>query len=337
MQPHTLWRVAWHRGLEPNGYVFIRGLLERGSSGSPFINNNRRVIGQAVGIVGNPSCCMQTPVAYYGRFDVSWTGSITATQAPDVRRRLNYWLAPPAFGAAPMVLDGLEGTHPLVISGPASICRGVANAVFRVQHIPANSTVRWRVEHPLAIVGASNEPTVTIRHTGFSVPVDSRIRADIVSASGGIIHTMYHYLVVNIPLTTTFVAPSSIRAGQMTRFTLYHETSLMQAHHHTWSVTPSQNVFMSLWNPNDDLVYISPYDNTINFRFMIAGNYTVRVTARNACGVETRNANVAVTGTVLGAWCQSCGFSPLQDTACPFCVPSWWSSDIEEEEEQQQE
>ena len=71
------WRVTWSSGT-----------TEGGSSGSPLINSNRRVIGQLRG--GYASCSAQTQPDWYGKFNISWTGN----GAADSRRRLSNWLDP---------------------------------------------------------------------------------------------------------------------------------------------------------------------------------------------------------------------------------------------------
>ena len=82
---HALWQVD-----------FVEGTTEGGSSGSPFLNHNRRVIGQLVGGPGQcPDPANPTSIKFYGKFGVAWTGSVyPEPPATDPRRRLNYWLDP---------------------------------------------------------------------------------------------------------------------------------------------------------------------------------------------------------------------------------------------------
>ena len=71
--PNTHWRV-----------YYTNGTTEPGSSGSPFINDELRVIGQLHG--GGSGCA---PVnAYYGKLSVSWEPS------PNTSQQLKYWLDP---------------------------------------------------------------------------------------------------------------------------------------------------------------------------------------------------------------------------------------------------
>jgi hypothetical protein len=79
------WRVIW-----------FAGITEQGSSGSPLINNSRRVIGQLYG--GNSSCTALDSADWYGKFSVSWNNSTNP------KRRLSDWLDPNNTGAT--ILDG---------------------------------------------------------------------------------------------------------------------------------------------------------------------------------------------------------------------------------------
>jgi lysyl endopeptidase (lys-C) len=93
----THWRLIWSKGV-----------TEGGSSGSPLINSNRKVIGQ---LHGGYSDCISNGIYgpdkpdWYGKFSVSWTGN----GATDNRRKLQPWLDPRNTGA--IVLDG-KGTVP---------------------------------------------------------------------------------------------------------------------------------------------------------------------------------------------------------------------------------
>lgn len=93
----THWQIIWSKGV-----------TEGGSSGSPLINSNRKVIGQ---LHGGYSNCISNGIYgpdkpdWYGKFSVSWTGN----GATDNRRKLQPWLDPQNTGA--IVLDG-KGTVP---------------------------------------------------------------------------------------------------------------------------------------------------------------------------------------------------------------------------------
>ena len=79
------WRVIWSAGITENG-----------SSGSPLINNYRRVIGQLHG--GYANCNNVDSADWYGKFSVSWHNSTNP------KRRLSDWLDP--NNTCVTVLDG---------------------------------------------------------------------------------------------------------------------------------------------------------------------------------------------------------------------------------------
>ena len=76
--PNTHWKVN-----------FINGTTEGGSSGSPFINYDHKVIGQLHG--GDTTCAPVTK--YYGKLSVSWASNDT------IQRQLKHWLDPNNTGA----------------------------------------------------------------------------------------------------------------------------------------------------------------------------------------------------------------------------------------------
>ena len=83
--PNMLWEVVWSSGV-----------TAQGSSGSPLINNNRKVIGQLAG--GGSFCYAQNAPDYYGKFNISWDYN------SNIKRQLKHWLDP--IGTGVTVLDG---------------------------------------------------------------------------------------------------------------------------------------------------------------------------------------------------------------------------------------
>jgi len=94
---HNLWSLNWIQ--TSNGHSVAEG----GSSGSPLINSNRRIIGQLWSITTIQSVCVPDQIAFYGKFSLSWTGGVVT----DSRKRLRDWLDPLNTGVS--VLDGCNG------------------------------------------------------------------------------------------------------------------------------------------------------------------------------------------------------------------------------------
>jgi hypothetical protein len=95
----NFWGINW--SATANGF----SVMEPGSSGSPLINSNRRVIGQLFGRGNCPHILCENPseqTVSYGKFSVSWSNSTNP------KRRLSNWLDPNNTGVT--ILDGLCST-----------------------------------------------------------------------------------------------------------------------------------------------------------------------------------------------------------------------------------
>jgi len=110
---NNYWRLYWMQ--TPNGH----SITEKSSSGSPLINNNRRVIGHLHAISPNVDC--SDPANHhstYGKFSVSWTGN----GATDNRRKLQPWLDP---NNTTTVLNGISCPTNVNFAGPVITSRTV--------------------------------------------------------------------------------------------------------------------------------------------------------------------------------------------------------------------
>lgn len=96
------WQVSWSQGT-----------TEGGSSGSPLINQQRRIIGQLHG--GNASCSNIKGLDKFGKISESWTNN----NATDPRRRLKDWLDPYNTNA-----KTVETIDPIKILGPYELIKG---------------------------------------------------------------------------------------------------------------------------------------------------------------------------------------------------------------------
>ncbi|GET29825.1 trypsin-like peptidase domain-containing protein [Prolixibacter sp. SD074] len=102
------------------------GGIEGGSSGSPLLDQNRRVVGQLHG--GSIGCAPQTD--YFGRFNQSWTGGGTDAT------RLSNWLDPCGLGATTVN----TARSPYVSRGSA-VC--VSGTSFSVPNLPNGTELFW--------------------------------------------------------------------------------------------------------------------------------------------------------------------------------------------------
>ena len=80
---------------------YIHGVVDPGSSGSALLDVAHRTIGQLRG--GNTENCNYSEYAFYGRFDVSWTGNNNHTDS--IHRRLDCWLD--SLNTEEPILEGL--------------------------------------------------------------------------------------------------------------------------------------------------------------------------------------------------------------------------------------
>ncbi|MDO4703203.1 serine protease [Tannerella sp.] len=155
----THWRITWSP-TEPH-----HGVTEKGSSGSPLLNNDHRVIGQLHG--GLSSCSSLNSPDWYGKFSVSWTGN----GATDSRRRLRDWLDPQ--GTNPQTLNGIG--RPTLI-GPMTICNQ-PNYTYTIKNLPQGATVQWSASNnSMTLQSGQGTATALFRQTGFA---NAEIRAAI--------------------------------------------------------------------------------------------------------------------------------------------------------------
>ena len=206
--------------------------------------------------------------------------------------------------------------HRPVISGPAICCPG-ASATFSIPAQPAGVAIRWIADAPLSIQGANNQRTVTVRHTGTTTAINSRITVE-VSWDGQVKQTVHHTVLVNRPTIHSLHIPPTLHVGDM--FTLFADHNSPGAIP-SWSVSPYQDLrlFDTGFGPG-----------IMTVQFMTAGNYTITAWVANACGSSSRSENITVIGTIPGNWCRICFHFPI-GSHCPACNP-WWRSEEEEEE-----
>ena len=140
------WEVVWDDGT-----------TEGGSSGSPLIDQNHKVVGQLHG--GWASCSNQNSSDYYGKFSMSWNyGSSSST-------RLRDWLDPDNTSAT--VLNGME-------NGMLSEGTLPANATWSGTHtLTGNVTVPSGVTLTIASGAMVNYNGYTLSSSGGTISIQS--------------------------------------------------------------------------------------------------------------------------------------------------------------------
>ena len=223
--PYVNWGVQW------DATAHGHGITEEGSSGSPLINNNHRVIGQLRG--GETSCTNLTGTDKFGKLSVSWTGNGNS----DYRRRLNYWLNPGGTN-----VQSIDGLSPYSISGPSYIIQSTQSGTYSINNLPSIYTVEWSLSddyynqyHLQQNSPSQNQCTITrdnlfdlmndtltavIKYNGYTVLtliktglyVYSGFRGQYTSGnlSGNINYTQLFYVRPNI--TTCVTSPSLVGA-----------------------------------------------------------------------------------------------------------------------------
>jgi lysyl endopeptidase len=136
--------------------AFDDGVVQKGSSGSPILDQNNRVVGQLHGNQNynrNLSFCDQ-PRAEYGRFNNSWTGGGTNAT------RLSNWLDPCASGVMTTNTTRIPS-----LSGSSSVCSsGTTYTINGAQGF----TVSWTCSSNISFDHQTGNPkTFTANGTGI--------------------------------------------------------------------------------------------------------------------------------------------------------------------------
>lgn len=254
----NFWKVNWTA--TSNGHSVTEG----GSSGSPLINSNHRVIGQLYGAAtcSNTNCSdPSSDISNYGKFSVSWTGD----GATDNRRRLDHWLHP-GSGTAPTILNGRPS---MTITGVSLICDNNIGT-FTLNNAPTGATVTWQA-YPS--IFTSNAGTDTVANLQLANPTGTGascgISFTITTACGNTV--VQHLFNVGIPPTPNIVPslpnPIIVQPNTTLQFIVADYAPMY------WSFEGSPYTYT-----------ISPGDWQCNFTPTDVGDYKVKVRANYGCG-----------------------------------------------------
>lgn len=243
-QPNTHWKVT-----------FDIGAIEKGSSGSPLMDQNHRIIGQLHG--GGIVCA---PVdSYYGRFDLSWDYGSTSS------RRLKDWLDPTGVNS-----QTLDGINTFSISGPTTLC---SQGVYTIDNLPSGAPVSWQVGSGLSVSTSQNTATVTATGSGIS----SWIKAQVTVGSK----------IFDLPQKNIWVGSttSSITGPQ-------HVPNGGNEYYYAISSGDSDNVSYQ-WSITPSIPFTASGSSmSVNFPYTNA-DYSIKLTTTNSCGSTVKYHYVA--------------------------------------------
>ncbi len=132
-------------------------VMEPGSSGSPLINSEKRVIGQLYG----PGTCSQARCdapslqrVAYGRFSISWTGDNSSNK----HRRLKDWLDPKNTGVS--CLNGKEWILSPKLIGADIVCN---KETYLVKNLPKPAIINWKTSNNNLQLISHNDSTAVFK------------------------------------------------------------------------------------------------------------------------------------------------------------------------------
>lgn len=149
--------------------IVDNGTTEGGSSGSPYFDQNHRIIGQHYGIddANLPICDRKSK--FGGRFDLSWTGGGTNST------RLSNWLDPSSSNVMTTnttVINNLsQAPFPNILSIMLSPVFGAdCQSVEIYANVASNTSLTWTTTGGLLINGMTSPQTITGNVVTISSP-----------------------------------------------------------------------------------------------------------------------------------------------------------------------
>ena len=230
---HTLWRA-----------VFDRGKIHKGSSGSPLMDLNGRIVGQLSGISEDGMR------VYSGRFDVSWNGN-----TPD--SRLKDWLDP--YNTNVQMLDSKDL---LSISGASVVCNQDTYNIVNYR----SGVVQWSTSNSnLTILSGQGTSRATFERNGDGL---CYINATIQVGNQSIVLQPFP-VSCGEPVITGITGLQHFPLGGMGTYIADVENADDITYH--WSVSPSVPISFA----GKHAYIIFPSTN---------GDYTITLTVSNSCG-----------------------------------------------------
>ena len=239
---------------------FDDGVVKHGSSGSPILNQNKRVVGQLCGndqYDENLSYCVQKR-AQYGKFHLSWTGGGHNND------RLSNWLDPIGTNQTT-----IESSHPIGgIIGDNIIC---SYEDYYIQNLPNGYTVTWSVSNSnLSIISGQGTGTVTFqRNANGECIIIAQVKM-----CGTSIKTLSKNVWAGTPTAPSISGwPSTNLFLANSQYQLYaNVNSQAQVSEYQWDVVRGATI-TSGGNTDSPIFTINP-----------SGTVRIGVRAKNACG-----------------------------------------------------
>ena len=226
------------------------GSVEKGSSGAPLFNTDKRVIGQLH--AGEVKCPIAT--TYFGQFHKSWSGNGSSDT------QLSHWLNPSGS-----IVSTTNTIRYPVISGPSTVC--TSSVVYTITDLLPGSSVVWTYDtNLLNLTPGSGNATVSAKSGIYG---NAWIRATI---NGSIV--LDKTIIANFPPggTVEYVPLSVYQV-----YNVYPPNNIPDVTGWDWSWMPGANY------PGASL---TPYNDHATVSFTTSGGYSLFAKAKNKCGTS---------------------------------------------------
>lgn len=227
------------------------GSVERGSSGSPYLNSDKRVVGQMHG--GGISCPPQK--VHNGAFHYSWDHNTSSSA------QLKYWLDPANTGK-----ETTNSSYYPHISGDLIVC-GIK--YYTLENV-SSGNVTWNVSGDLGIVSGQGTQRVGINAQLHDLSGLGKITA---TTATGV--TVFYNVYSVAPTVQSIGGVKSPTWGQyFMYFAEPYIKDIIDQIDYDWSVSPSAD----LEQQSDR--------RACRIRFPSPGTYTISCRSRTSCGIQ---------------------------------------------------
>lgn len=250
------------------------GIVEGGSSGAPYYNQNHQIIGQHtrrpqnIGNTPPPACNMSRTIG--GRFDQSWTGGGTNAT------RLSNWLDQTGTNAITTNTTNVSNLFApnasFSISGDNIFCTTTSNNYF-ISNLPVGATVQWQVT-PSGIVTVNSpnsaQTTLTKNSDGvitLSVSITNPCGSPYVATKTITTGTPNLTGTINPASSTQPLGMFNNITGPATTYVSY-----------TWPSVSNITITTLGSNP-----YTPVYSYTGGFYFNLTGGLAIRIAGTSTC------------------------------------------------------